>query len=229
MYALKKGENEIVDLYKPKTSTKSLSTKQSVSVIDVDYGEDDGSDENAILPDINQMQTMAPEINKDPIETIAPEINKEPIEIPEPEVGKDPIEAITPEINKDLIENVGPAEVGVGKTENEIDETVTRFEINVKASQKKKANENFEVECSFTGSSDKMLIWQKKNDENKELNTEITYLETEKMVKNKLIFEKLARSDEGIYSCYQKDAPENFLYVYLNVTGKRYSFLNIIS
>lgn len=109
---------------------------------------------------------------------------------------------------------------GGGDNENgESDVDKTTLEINLESSQTKRVNERFEIECTFRGSSKKDIIWTKKGDRFKFLKTEISRSneEAEKSVTTKLIFDALTRKDDGTYTCYSEDRPEDSIDLVLNV------------
>lgn len=120
-----------------------------------------------------------------------------------------------PEIDSEYPGAGGESVIGGGETD--VDKTT--LEINLESSQTKRVNERFEIECTFRGSSKKDIIWTKKGDRFKFLKTEISRSngDAEKSVTNKLIFDALTRKDDGTYTCYSEDRPEDSIDLVLNV------------
>lgn len=110
---------------------------------------------------------------------------------------------------------------------------VVALEINMPSSQTRPVNERFEIECTFYGSTRKTLVWSKMGDEWRSLTTETRVATGEdngrKSVTSKLVFESLSRKDEGNYSCYAQDTPNEKLLLNLNVKSnwKQKKTLNI--
>lgn len=98
--------------------------------------------------------------------------------------------------------------------------TDSSLSISLDSSQTKRVNEYFEIECTYRGPGRKNLVWRKIGDTNESLKTEVTDGEA-KSVTSKLIFDALARKDNGNYSCFADDKPDEYLNLNLNVKGNK--------
>ena len=96
------------------------------------------------------------------------------------------------------------------------------LEINLPSQQIRRVNENFVIECTLHGSDKIFPVWEKLGDETLSLNTntQISRQNQSIFATSKLIFKSLLRKDDGNYTCYSKENPNEKQYLYLRVKSE---------
>lgn len=99
---------------------------------------------------------------------------------------------------------------------------VLMLEINLPSQQIRRVNENFEIDCILHGSDKVFPVWENVGDGTFPLNT-ITKISNQNQsifATSKLIFKSLLRKDDGNYTCYSKENPNDKQYLYLRVKSE---------
>lgn len=126
------------------------------------------------------------------------------------------------EIGIDVDYSIDESDISVGSSNEdgsgEGDDDDHTIELSQLSSQTKRVGEAFEIECTLRGPAKRTLVWMKKDDESKELKTEVIKSNAN-LVTNKLIFESLTRKDNGVYSCYAQERSYDVLNLNLEVKG----------
>lgn len=123
-------------------------------------------------------------------------------------------------INNAGIEHGDKTSIEYGEKKNASKELM--LEINMPSQQIRRVNENFVIECTLHGSDNIFPVWEKLGDESLSLNTntQISSQNQSILTTSKLIFKSLLRKDDGNYTCFSKENPNDKKYLYLRVKSE---------